>query len=139
MKRRTLKKQIPHLAQQLLPAISKYLAASSRVHEDVLYSYQQRIEFGVVDLMSAHLILDPCWPHRERWLDGLGEEYSWERKSGVIHGAGELFWGHWPEVSREITGMRLNVVLKLCSWHGIEYQFQYGDNEVRRYSSGRWC
>jgi len=89
--------------------------------------------------MSAHLILDPSWPHRERWLDGLGEEYLWERKSGAIHGTGALFWGHWPEVSREITGMRLNVVLKLCSRHGIEYQFHYGDNEVRRYSSGRWC
>src|SRR5882724_6175929 len=102
MKRRTLKKQITGLAQQLVTPIRKYLVANARVHQDILYSYEREIAFGIVDLMRMHLELDPSWPHRKRWLDGLSEEFSWERKSGIVYGNGELFWGHWPEVSREI-------------------------------------
>jgi hypothetical protein len=90
--------------------------------------------------MRVHLILDPSWRHRERWLDGLCEEYSWERRNGLIYGDGALFWGHWPDVSREIIGLRFIVVLKLCLLHGVEYQFKYGDNsDVRNYSSWQWC
>jgi hypothetical protein len=139
MNRRALKNQNRHLAHRLAPTISKYLAANARVHQDVIYSYQITIELFVVDLMSAHLILDHSWPHRERWLDGLCEEYSWERKNGAIYGTGALFWGHRPDVSREITGLGFGVVLKLCSRHGVEYQFKYGNDEVRSYSSQRWC
>jgi len=140
MKRRTVKKQIPHLTQRLSSVISKYLAANPRVHPDIIYSYQREIEFGVVELMRVHLILDAFWLHRERWLDGLCEDYSWERKNGLIYGDGTLFWGHWPDVGREIVGLKFTVVLKLCPRHGVEYQFKYGDNnDVRGYSSRQCC
>ena len=140
MKRRTVKKQIPHLAQRLSSVISKYLAANVRVHTDIIYSYQREIELVVVALMSAYLLLDPSWPQRERWLDGLCEEYKWERKGGVLYGSGALFWGHWPDVSREIIGVTFACTLKLCPRHGVEYQFRYGDrNDVRKYSSRQSC
>lgn len=140
MKRRTLKKEIPELAQRLFVPMVKYLAANAGVHQDVIYDYQRRIEFSVVVLMRIYLSLDPTWPHRERWLDGLSEEFSWERKKGIIHGTGELFWGHWPQVSREITGLKFTTMLKPCQRHGVEYVFRYGDNEsVRSYASRRWC
>jgi len=137
MKRRILKKQIPHFSQRLFPVVTKYLAANYRVQQDIIHGYQTEIEYRIVDLMRRHLMVDPSWPHRERWLDGLDEEYSWERKSGVLYGKGALYWGHWPEVGREMTGLRFNAVLKLCSRHGLEYQFEY--DEVRNYSSRRWC
>ena len=140
MKRRTLKKQITGLAQPLVTPIRKYLVANARVHQDILYSYEREIEFGIVDLMRMHLELDPSWPHRKRWLDGLSEEFSWERKSGIVYGKGELFWGHWPEVSREITGLCFTTELKLCARHGVEYVFRYGNgNNVRSYYSRRRC
>jgi hypothetical protein len=59
MKRRAVKKQISQLTHRLFPAVSKYLAATSRVHQDVIYSYEREIEFSIVDLMGLHLILDP--------------------------------------------------------------------------------
>jgi len=71
MNRRTLKKQIPQLAHRLFQPTRKYLAASARVHQDIIYGYQKEIEFVVADLMRIYLILDPSWPHRKRWLDGL--------------------------------------------------------------------
>ena len=73
---------------------------------------------------------------RERWLDGLSEEFSWERKGGMLYGAGEVFWGHWPDVSREITGLRFTAALRVRPRHGVEYRFDYGDvNDARRYAS----
>ena len=140
MKRRTVKKEISELVQRLSPIASKYLAASTRVHQDVIFDYQRMIEFHVVDLMGIYLSLDSSWPHKERWLDGLSEEFSWERKRAMIYGTGELFWGHRPEVSREITGSRFTTVLKPCPRHGTEYVFKYWDNQtVRIYSSRHWC
>ncbi len=140
MKRRTIKKQIRQLSQQLMGPTQKYLAANSRVHRDIISRYEREIELGLVDLMRLHLMLDPSWPQRERWLDGVSEELLWERKSGVAHGNGELFWGHWPEVSREITGLRFIATLKFCPRHGFEYLFQYGDPDgVREYCSSRTC
>lgn len=139
MKRRKLKKQIPLLAHKLSPVVSKYLSANDRVHHDVIYNYQNEIELAVVELMRVYLTLDPTWPHRERWLDGLGEDYSWSKKSGVLYGTGELFWGHWPDVSSEIIGVGFNVALRLCPRHGVEYKFKSDeDYKVRNYSS-RWC
>jgi hypothetical protein len=140
VKRRILKKQIPVVAQQVLEPARKYLAASARVHQDILYQYEREIERRIVELMRMHLVLDPFWPHRRRWLDGLSEEFSWERRNGVVHGRGELFWGHWPEVSREITGMYFTTDIKLCQRHGLEYVFQCGSGDhVRSYHSRRWC
>ena len=140
MKRRTLKKQITELAQKLVTPLRKYLDSNARVHQDILYGYEREIEFGIVDLMRRHLELDPSWPHRKRWLDGLSEEFSWERNSGIVYGNGELFWGHWPEVSREITGLWFTTELKLCARHGVEYVFRYGHgDEVRNYYSRRRC
>jgi hypothetical protein len=55
MKRRILKKQIPELANRLSLTTRKYLAASARVHQDVVYGYQRDIESCVVDLMRIHL------------------------------------------------------------------------------------
>ena len=98
------------------------------------------MEIIVVDLMQVYLILDLSWPHRERWLDGLSEGFLWERMNGVICGSGELFWGHWPDVSREINGWRFAATLKPCSKHGVEYLFRYDDHDVvRRYRSTRTC
>ena len=141
MKRRTLKKQVPELAQRLLTPTRKYLAPNARVHQDIIVRYEREIEFGIVNLMRVYLILDPFWPHRTRWLDGLSEEFSWERKSGMVHGSGKLFWGHWPEVSREITGLCFTTVLNLCARHdGIEYVFRYGNRDsLRSYYSRRCC
>jgi hypothetical protein len=138
MNRRTLKKQILELAQRLFVSTRKYLAANARVHQDVIYGYQREIESSIVDLMRIYLTLDPTWPHRERWLDGLSEEFSWERKSGMICGRGELFLGHWPEVGWEITGLRFATALRLCPRHGVEYRFKYGDdNDAKSYSNRR--
>ena len=137
MKRRTLKKQIPQVVAQLTSPTRKYLAASARVSQDVVYSYQREIEIGIVELMRIHLTLDPTWPHRERWLDGLDEEYSWERKSGMLCGSGKLFWGHWPNVDQAITGLPLKTTLTLCPRHGIEYRLNYEDS--KSFSSRRWC
>ena len=92
MKRRTLKKQIPQLANRLNLTTRKYLAANARVHQDVSYGCQRDIESCIGDLMRIYLTLDRTWPHRERWLDGLSEEFSWERKGGMLYGQGELFW-----------------------------------------------
>lgn len=140
MKRRRLKKQIPKVVAQLFSPTRKYLAASARVSQDVLYSYQRAIEICVVDLMRIHLILDPSWPHRERWLDGLDEEFSWEKKSEMLYGCGKLFWGHWPQVGQGITGLPLQTMLKLCPRHGIEYRLNYEvSNEVKSFSNRRWC
>ena len=96
------------VAQQVLEPARKYLAASARVHQDILYKYEREIEFHIFHLMRMYLMLDPSWPHRRRWLDGLSEEFSWERRNGVVHGRGELCWGHWPEVSREIIASVLD-------------------------------
>ena len=140
MKRRTLKKQITELAEQLCKPTRKYLEAGSRVHQDLLYRYEREIEYRIFALMRLHLVLDPVWPHRRRWLDGLSEEFSWERKKNVLHGYGELFWGHWPEVGREITGLRFTTEINLCRRHGVEYIFRYGNGvNVRSYCSRRWC
>ncbi|HEY2976192.1 MAG TPA: hypothetical protein VGJ48_27000 [Pyrinomonadaceae bacterium] len=140
MKRRTLKKQIPELAQRLFKPVRKYLEASSRVNQDILYRYELGIEYCIVDLMRLHLVLDPIWPHRRRWLDGLSDEFCWERKNGVVHGSGKLFWGHWPEVGREISGLYFTTMLTLCARHGVEYIFRYGNGDhVRSYYSQRWC
>ena len=140
MKRRTLKKEIAKLAQRLVAPTRKYLSATSRVHRDSIYHLEQEMEFVIVDLMSSHLVLDPLWPHRRRWLDGLSEEFSWERKNYMLYGNGELFWGHWPEVGREITGLRFTTEINLCGRHGVEYIFRYGsDVNVRSYCSRRWC
>ena len=139
MKRRILKKQVRQLAQGLSPSLKKYQAASDRVHQDIIFGYQREIELVVFELMRAHLLLDRTWPHRKRWLDGLSEDYEWEVTRPVIQGAGQLYWGHWPEVSREITGMRFTVQFKVCPRHGVEYLFTYGDEDVRRYSSRRRC
>lgn len=89
MKRRTLKKEIPKLAQRLFAPTRKYLAATPRVHRDIIYRYEREIEFVIVDLMRIHLVLDPLWPHRRRWLDGLSEEFSWERKNDMLYGNGD--------------------------------------------------
>jgi len=43
MKRRTLKKQIPELAQRLSIPTRKYLAANARVHQDIIYRYEKEI------------------------------------------------------------------------------------------------
>ena len=140
MNRRTLKKQIPHQAQRLVVPVRKYLRASGKVSRDVIYRYEKEIERVVLGLMNIHLILDPAWPHRKRWLDGLSEEFAWERKRGSLYGSGELFWGHWPEVSRDITGGPLTAQLRLCDRHGIEYRFTYDtEGSVGSYSSARWC
>src|SRR5689334_22386388 len=140
MNRRALKKQIPQQAQRLVVPTSKYLCAGDKVALDVINGYEREIERVVLDLMRIHLILDRTWPHRERWLDGLSEEFTWERKRGSLYGSGKLFWGHWLEVSREITGSALTAQLRLCGRHGIEYRFTYGEGEnVRRCSSARWC
>ena len=139
MKRRTLKKQIPELANRLSLTTRKYLAANARVHQDVIYGYQRDIESCIVALMRIYLTLDRTWPHRERWLDGLSEEFLWERKRGILYGHGELCWGHWPETGREITGLRFTTALRLCPRHRVEYRFEYGDvNDARSYSS-RGC
>jgi hypothetical protein len=91
-------------------------------------------------LMSMHLVLDPFWPHGTRWLDGLSEEFSWERKGDMLSGNSELFWGHWPEVSREISGLCFTTAIKLCARHGVENVFRYGSGDsVRSYSSRRYC
>jgi hypothetical protein len=140
MKRRTLKKQIAGSAQQLVTPIRKYLVANARVHQDILYRYERKIEIGIFHLMRMHLELDPSWPHRKRWLDRLSEEFSWERKSGILYGKGELFWGHLPEVGRKITGLSFTAELKLCARHGVEYVFRYGKGDnVRSYYSRRRC
>jgi|SRR4030095_2309204 hypothetical protein len=140
MKRRTLKKQIRRLSLQLLAPTQKFLAASSSVHRDVISKYELELEHGVLDLMRVHLILDSTWPHRERWLDGVSEEFLWERKNGIAYGSGELYWGHWPDVSREITGLRFNAMLRVCLRHGAEYLFRYEDHDVlREYRSSRTC
>jgi hypothetical protein len=140
MKRRTLKKQIPKLAAQLFKPTHKYIVASARVHQDILYRYEREIEYRIVDLMRLYLVLDPFWPHRRRWLDGLSEEFTWERKKSMVHGKGELFWGHCPEVSREITGLCFTTEIKLCARHGVEYIFRYGNGDhPRSYCSRRWC
>jgi hypothetical protein len=140
MNRRVLKKQIPQVAQRLITPTHEYLAATSKVHPDIISSYEMQLELAVFDLMRVYLILDPSWPHRERWLDGFSEEFTWERKSAVIYGSGKLFWGHWPEVSREITGLSFTTALQLCPRHGVDYMFRYGDSDnVRSYSNRRWC
>ena len=140
MKRRTLKKQIPQQAERLVIPTRKSLCSSGKVSRDVIYGYEREIERAVLGLMHIHLILDRAWPHRERWLDGLSEEFAWERIRGSLSGSGELFWGHWPEVSREITGGPLTAQLRLCDRHGIEYRFTYDtERSVRSYSSARWC
>ena len=140
MKRRRLKKQIPQLAHRLSNPTSKYLAASDRVHQDILNQYEREIELVIVDLMRVYLILDSSWPNRRRWLDGLSEEFLWVRKAGMLYGKGQLFWGHWPEVGREITGSSFTVVLSQCARHGIEYVFRQGnDDNVRSYYSRRYC
>jgi hypothetical protein len=140
MNRRTLKKQIPQLAERLTTPALKYLVATSKVHPDIIFRYERQLEIRVLDLMRVYLILDPSWPHRARWLDGVSEEFTWERKSPVVYGSGKLFWGHWPEVSREITGLSLKVSIQLCSKHSVDYLFRYGDSDiVRSYSSRRWC
>jgi hypothetical protein len=140
MKRRTLKKEIAKLAQRLVAPTHKYLSATPRVHRDSIYQHEQEMEFVIVDLMSSHLVLDPLWPHRRRWLDGLSEEFSWERKNDRLYGNGELFWGHRPEVGREITGVRFTTAINLCRRHGVEYIFRYGSGiNVRSYCSRRWC
>ena len=140
MKRRTLKKQIPKVAERLSSPTRKYLAANPRVRQDTLYSYERAIEVVVVELMQIYLTLDPSWPHRERWLDGLSEAYSWERRVGMLYGSGELFWGHRPEVGRRITGARFTTMLMLCPRHGIEYRLNYEDDgRIRSFSSRRSC
>jgi hypothetical protein len=140
VKRRTLKKQIPLLAQRLVNPLAKYLTANSRVHPDLIFSYERQLEIAVFRLMQVYLTLDPAWPHRDRWLDRVSEEFRWERNSAVIHGTGEFFWGHLPEVGREITGMPFQLAMQLCPRHSVDYIFRYGDGEsVRSYSSQRWC
>ena len=140
MKRRTLKKQIPQLVAQLSSPTKKYLVANARVAQDVLYSYEEAIEVVIVDLMRIYLTLDPAWRHRERWLDGLAEDFSWEKRSGILYGNGELFWGHWPQTDLAITGLQFRTMLTFCPGHGIEYRLTYEENdEVRTFSSRRWC
>lgn len=120
--------------------VRKYLSASARVSRDAIYSYETAIEIVLVELMEKHLQLDPSWPHQTRWLDGLNEEFSWERKNGILYGRGELFWGHWPEVSREITGARFTAMLTVCSRHGIEYRLVCeNDDRLRTFSTPHWC
>lgn len=140
MNRRRLKKQIPALVQRLVVPVQKLLAANARVHPDIIAGYEKQLEFNVVDLMRVYLILDSSWPHRERWLDGLSEDFTWERSSGIVYGRGELFWGHCPDVSREITGLKFTSALQPCPQHGVDYLFRYGDtNNVRTYRSPRRC
>ena len=140
MKRRTLKKQIRKLAEQLCEPVRKYLEAGARVHQDVISRYEREMEHRIVDLMRLHLLLDPSWPHRRRWLDGLSEEFCWRRKNERVEGEGELFWGHWPEVNREITDLSFKALIQHCTRHGVEYIFRYGnDDTVRVCSSRRWC
>ena len=140
MKRRTLKKQIPAVAQLLFEPARNYLLASARVHQDILYRYEREIEVRIVELMRLYLVLDPFWPHHRRWLDGLSEDFCWERRNSEVHGRGELFWGHWPEVSREITGLCFTSDIKLCRRHGVEYNFRYENGDhVRSCYSQPWC
>ena len=140
MKRRTLKKQIPQLTERLSSPTKKYLAANHRVAQDVLYSYERAIEVVLVDLMRIYLTLDRSWPHRERWLDGLNEEFSWERKLGILYGSGELLWGHWPRTSWAITRLQYRTMLTFCPSHGLEYRLTYEENnEVTTFGSRRWC
>ena len=138
MKRRVLKKQIPQVAQRLITPVHKYLAATSKVHRDVMSRYERELEVAVFDLMQLYVILDPSWPHRDRWLDGFSEEFTWTRKGTVAYGSSKLFWGHWPEVSREIEGLSFTAALQLCPRHGVDYLLRYGDGDTARsYSSRR--
>lgn len=140
MNRRRLKKQIPALVQELVTPVKKLLVANARVHPDIIAGYEKQIERGVFNLMQVHLILDSSWPHRERWLDGLSEDFTWERRRGIVYGRGELSWGHWPEVSRKITRLKFASSLQLCPRHGVDYLFRYGDTDnVRTYRSRRRC
>ena len=138
MNRRLLKKQIQQRAQRLITPVHQYLGATSQVHPDVISSYETQLEMAVYGLMRLYLILDPSWPHYKRWLDGFSEEFNWARKGALIHGSGKMFWGYWPDVSREITGLSFNATLQLCPKHGVDYVFLYaaGDN-LKRYSSRR--
>lgn len=134
MNRRKLKKRIPALVKTLVAPVQKLLAANARVHPDIIAGYENQIERGVFNLMQVHLILDPAWPHRERWLDGLSEDFTWEKRGKIIFGRGDLYWGHWPEVSRKTTGLKFASALQLCHRHGVDYVFRYGDpGNVRTY------
>ncbi len=140
MKRRTLKKQIPQVAEKLFKPARKYLVASAKVHQDIISQYEREMERCIVDLVRLHLVLDDSWQHRRRWLDDLSEEFYWQRKGEIVEGEGELFWGHWPEVDREITGLSFKAFIKLCARHGVEYIFHYGNAAQERvYSSRRCC
>ncbi len=140
MKRRRLKQQIPGLASQLYTPTQKYIAATDKVHRDVIYSYETRIEVGIFRLMQLYLTLDRSWLHRARWLDGFDVEFTWEKKGNILIGRSELSWGHKAHVRGLITSMPLVVKLWLCAKHGVEYVMRYGeDKEARCFSSKRVC
>ena len=140
MKRRNLKKRISGLAGQLNSPAQKYIAATDKVHRDIIYSYESQLEVGIFRLVQLYLMLDRSWPHKARWLDGFGEEFTWVRKGVSLLGRSELSWGHRSRVSGPITFMPFAVELRLCAKHGAEYVMRYGeDKEVRCFSSKTVC
>ncbi|HZD95573.1 MAG TPA: hypothetical protein VE133_15020, partial [Candidatus Sulfotelmatobacter sp.] len=73
MKRRDIKKQMRRLELELLPLAIEYLQANQRVHRGFLAEHENEIERILSYLVDCHLRLDPAWPQRERWFDGLEE------------------------------------------------------------------
>ena len=140
MKRRTLKKRVPGLAGRLDSPARKYIAATDRVHSDVIYGYERQLEVEIFRLMQLYLVLDRSWPHRARWLDGFDGGLTWEREGTTLVGRGELSWGHTARASGPITYMPLVVELWPCARHGTEYVIKYGDDrEARCFSSRTTC
>jgi hypothetical protein len=138
--RRQIKKQVQQIAQRLITPAHQYFAATSQVHPDVISRYETQVEMAVYDLMRLYLILDSSWPHRQRWLDRFSEEFAWAKRGGLLYGSSKLFWGHRPEVSREITGLTFNATLQLCPKHGVDYVFLCGASDnLKKYSSRKWC
>ena len=131
MKRRDTKKQIRRLEFEVLPWVIKYLKAGPRVHRDVLATYENEIERVLTSLIACHLRLDPSWPRRERWFDGL-EQFVWEKSTSVLSGRGELWWGHLSNIAGAEVKEHCRVTLDARKQKRLSYRIVVGTGEDSR-------
>jgi hypothetical protein len=132
MKRREVKKQIKRLEAQLVVPAQKYLAATRTVHKDVIYKHELRLEHYLMEILNLYLMLDPSWPHQERWLDGFDGDVGWEKTSDALRARDMLWWGHLRNIMGQQFAEKFEAKIWFSKKGSLIYSIKFGDGKTFR-------
>lgn len=134
MKRRIIKRRIRQAERVLAATLQSYLNLPPETDQESREEFIHGELRVYIDILLGWLLeLNPGWPSRVRWVDGVSLSDTSVIEPLTFMGRGDLWWGLLEDVGGEEWAEPFEVLLRLSKRGNrlASYEIEVGEGEER--------